>query len=95
MAAAEQERLPQRLAHPIGHLAGVLGRRHPLQDDHEFVPAETRQGVTRSDDTPEAFGHDAEHLVAHLVTEVVVDDLETIDVTEEHRDPSSGAGGLE
>ena len=38
---------------------------------------------------------DTEQLVAHLVTEVVVDDLEAIDVTEEHGHPTAGAVGLQ
>ena len=88
-------RLTQRLEHPVGHLAGILGRAHALEDDHELVAAETRQGVTRPDGTPEALGDDAEQLVADLVTEVVVDDLEPIDVAEEHGHPAAGAVGLE
>ena len=95
VAATEHDRFAQGVQHPVGHLAGVLGRGHPFQDDHEFVPTETGQRVARPDGTPEALSDDPQHLVAHPVAQVVVDDLEPIDVTEENGDATSRTISLE
>ncbi len=95
MATAEEHGLTQRLEHPAGDLARILRRAEALEDDHELVTPEPRQRVTRPDSTPEALCDDAQQLVTHLVAQVVVDDLEPIDVAEEHRHPVPRAFGLQ
>ena len=94
LVTGQRHRLPQRVQHPVGHLGGVVRRGHALQDHDELVTAEPRQRVAGAYGTAEPLGHDAEQLVPDLVSEVVVDDLELVDVPEEHGHAGPGAIGL-
>ena len=69
----------------VGDLAGVIGRGHALEEDHELVAAEARQRVAGPDRTAQAVPDDPQQLVADLVAQVVVDDLEAVDVAEQDR----------
>ena len=92
---AQRDRVVQRLEDGGGDLAGVVGRGDALEQDDELVAAEARQGVTGPDGTSQPVRDDPQQLVAHLVAQVVVDDLEAVDVTEEHGDPAAGPVRLE
>ena len=58
-----------------------------LQQQDEFVAALPAHGVGRAHAAGEPSGHLLQELVAHLVTERIVDDLEAVEVEEQHRDP--------
>ena len=56
------------------------------QHDDELVAAEAAEHVAVADDRPQALAHAAQQLVADPVTEAVVDDLEVVEVDEQHGD---------
>ena len=69
-------------------------------DDDELVAAEPRDGVVATDRGGEPSAHRDEQLVAGVVAEAVVDDLEAVEVEEEHRHhgpavTEAGEGGVE
>ena len=49
----------------------------------EFVTSEARQGVTRPHHAAQPVGYCTEDLIAHVVSEAVVDELEAVEI-EEH-----------
>ena len=57
-----------------------------VEEDGELVPAEPGEGVAGSNRLPEAPAHGRQDLVAHRVTQTLVDDLEAIQVQQQHRD---------
>jgi hypothetical protein len=63
-----------------------------LRDDDELVPAEPTHGVRGPDGAPQPLGDLHEQLVAHRMTERVVDALEVVDVA--HDQPHAAAGPL-
>ena len=52
---------------------------------HELVAAEAGDGVARPHERAQALGRLDEQLVADLVAQAVVDDLEAVEVEEQHR----------
>ncbi len=60
-------------------------------EDRELVTAETGHGVARSQHATEAVADGHEELVAGFVSQAVVDDLEVVEVEEEHRDATGAA----
>ena len=56
-----------------------------LGEDHELVTAETRDGVAVAHQLGEALGDGQQQAVADVVSEVVVDGLELVEVDEQHR----------
>ena len=91
--AGEHERLGERRDHPVG---GRLDRRRlgGIGDEHrELIPAQPRRGVALTDqaEQPHRGGH--QQLVADTVAHRVVDDLEVVEVHEQHADGRAGAAG--
>ena len=89
--AVEHERLVQGLGQAARHpervgLAGDAG-----QQDGELVAAEAGDDVARSQDAAQPLGHAAEEAIAGAVAERVVDDLEVVEVDEQHGDAPLGA----
>ena len=82
-ASANGWRAPDRAVGDLFDLA-LVGE--VLADHDELVAAESRHGVLAADGVGEAAAHRDEQLVARVVTEAVVDDLEAVEVEEEHRD---------
>ena len=58
----------------------------PVEQDRELVAAEAGHDVAGPQAGRQPFGERNEHAIADLVTQAVVDDLEPIDVEEQHRD---------
>ena len=58
-----------------------------VADDGELVAAEPRQAIARAQDPREAARRGREQLVAGLVAEAVVHDLEVVDVEQDEADP--------
>ena len=67
------------------HLRTVL-QRLLSGDHHELVAAEPADGIASSQRGAEPRSHPAQQLVAHVVTEGVVDALEVVQVDEQSRD---------
>ena len=67
---------------------------HRVQQHGELVAAESRDQVGRPEQRRERVRDGDEHVVAHLVTETVVDLLEPVDVDEEHRDAATRRGDV-
>ena len=68
-----------------GDPLGLGGVAHVGADDDELVAAETGHEVVGPDGVGEPVGHGQEELVARLVAEGVVDELEVVEVDEQHR----------
>ena len=85
LPAVEREGHVERLQDPTGHVRGVLGPFHLLEQDAELVAAESGHGVARPHAAAESSGHRCEQPVAGRVAEAVVDGLEVVEVDEEHR----------
>ena len=84
--AGDVERLAERRAQPAGghrrlRLVGDAGA-----EDRELVAAEARDQVALADRAAQALGDLDQQPVAGLVAEAVVDDLEVVEVEEQHRD---------
>ena len=92
----------QALGHELGveraeaHLAAVAGApgRRAVDHDDELVAAEAGELVADAHHRAEPLGDVAQQLVADGVAEAVVDDLEVVEVDEQHGD-LVGPGGLE
>ena len=57
----------------------------PAQDDHEFLAAKARDGVAAFHVLRHGAGDEAQHLIACLMTPVVIEPLEVIDVAHQKR----------
>ena len=57
-----------------------------LNEHDELVAAEARDDVARAQALPQARGHLAQQHVARVVAECIVDDLEAIEIDEQHGD---------
>ena len=65
----------------------------PLAEHRELVAAHARERVARREQRREALGELGQQLVAAIVAEAVVDDLEAVEAEPEHRDGAAVAGG--
>ena len=95
MPRTQPHRVTQRVEDGVRDVRGIVSRGHALQQDHELVAAEARERVTGPDGATETVPDDPQDLVADLMAEGVVDDLEAVDVAEEKRHPTPGAVGLQ
>ena len=78
----------------FGDARGIIDIGDVLQDDDELVTAQPRHRVGRPHGAAQAVSHFLEQFVADLVTERVVDDLETVEVEKHHRDAALAARRL-
>jgi hypothetical protein len=85
VAVAEADRLAQLAEDPTGNVDRVVGVAHVLEQHGEFVTTEASQQVARAQRLLQPFCHRDQQLVARVVAEAVVDQLEAVDVSEEHR----------
>jgi len=76
----------QRGGDPLGDADRLAGVAQVLEQHGELVAAEAGDGVGRADAGAEPAGDGDEELVADLVAEAVVDDLEPVEVEEEDAD---------
>ena len=82
--AGEGDGGAQRLLDAGGHRFGVPHVDYVLQQHGELVAAEAGQGVARTQGRVHALGDGDEQAVPGLVADAVVDDLEAVDVGEQH-----------
>src|SRR5262249_21663145 len=81
----DPERTPEGLDDPLRYEGSVSGRPDVLEQHGELIPADASDGVDATETAAEALRHLDEELVAAIVPEVVVDQLEPIEIQEEHR----------
>ena len=84
LVAAEIEGQGQLLLQPLGHVYRLGHARQIFQQHRELVAAEARHRVAGAQADFEAARDADEQLVADHVAETVVDDLEAVEVEEEH-----------
>ncbi len=85
LGVRERERLTERPDRALGDLFDLALVGEVLAHDDELVAAEPRDRVVATDRGGEPSAHRDEQLVAGVVAEAVVDDLEAVEVEEEHR----------
>ena len=81
----------QRVEDLAGDRRGVGGARHLGEQHHELVAAVAAHRVRLAHHRRQAFGGQAQHLVADGVAEGVVDLLEAVEVEEQQPDPRRAA----
>ena len=85
LAVLDLERRGQRLEHAVGDQLGLLAVGEVLQQHRELVAAEPRDGVPRAQRGLQPARDLDQQVVADEVPERVVDDLEAVEVEEQHR----------
>ena len=88
---AERERLLERVEHAPGERHRLALALEFLGEDHELVAAEPRDRVAVAHQLREPLGDRHQQAVADVVTEVVVDGLELVEVDEQHRQHAGAA----
>ena len=89
--AVEDQRLAQGLGQAARHPERVALARDAGQQDGELVAAEAGHDVGRTQHAAQPLGDAAEQAIAGAVAERVVDDLEVVEVDEQHGDAPAGA----
>ena len=85
LAGREHDRLVDRLGDALGDADRLVRAVELLADDEELVAAEPRHGVGRAHGVVEPRGERDEQVVAGPVAHRVVDELELVEVGEQHR----------
>ena len=83
---ADVERSGQSLLQPLGNRDRILWRADVVEQDRELVATEARRRVGRPQVGGDPFGHTGKQGVAKQVTKAVVDELEAVEVEEQHRE---------
>ena len=91
VAVLERERLGERLEQPLGDGDRVVGPGDVLAHEHELVAAEAGGHLVAADGGAQALGDGEQQAVAGVVAEAVVDDLEAVEVDEQHGDAAAAA----
>jgi len=73
-----------RLPHPLRDLLRHPWVVRPPADDRELVTADPREDVGLAHSAGQPVDHPAQHVVAGVVSQAVVDDLERVEVGEDH-----------
>ncbi len=81
----ELEGFPQRGSDPLGHQLGSQRRIQVLAEDHELVAGQPCQRVSRPQHAGQPRRHRDQQLVSQLMAVLVVDELEAVEVDEQHR----------
>ena len=89
--ADEHDRLVDRLRDALGDADRLVRAVELLADDEELVAAEPRDGVGRPHRVVQARRERHQQVVAGRVAERVVDELELVEVGEQHRDRAAVA----
>ena len=85
LTAVDLERRRQRLVQPLGHDRGAVHVADVVEQQRELVAADARDGVARPQRRLQALRDRHQQAVADKVAERVVDELEAVEVEEEHR----------
>ncbi len=93
--AADDERLPRHLLYLFQYAGDVAERAHVGDQQHELVAAIAREHVLSAHAALEAMAERAQQLVRRLVAARIVDELEVVEIEEQHADEVlPGFGGL-
>ena len=84
-ARAQRERVLERVEHALGQRQRLAVALDVLGEDHELVAAEARDRVAVAHQLGQPLGDGDQQPVADVVSEVVVDRLELVEVDEQHR----------
>ena len=84
LLAGDAHRFGQAADHPFGHHHGVARFLDAIDDDGEFVAAEARDRVRFAHATADAARGLLQQFVADQVADRIVDDLEAVEIEEEH-----------
>ena len=82
--AVDLKRRGQRLQHLLRHAGHIVLGGNVIEQDHELVTPEARHGVAVTHAALEPLGQLLQQAVTHLVTECIVDGLETVQFHEQH-----------
>ena len=93
LALLEEERPLQLGAEPLGHRGDRARVLHVLEEHGELVAAEPGDGVLRPQADGQPLAESDEELIARAVSEAVVDDLEAVEIEEEHGEQLASALG--
>ncbi len=83
---AEMEGLAQRVEEALGALEHRCALLHGLEDHHEFVVVEAGDGVRRGGVFSQADRRGTPQLVAALVSALIIEALEAVEIDEAHAD---------
>jgi hypothetical protein len=92
LPAVEQHRAAQRLEQPVRHRGGLLLVAHRAAEHRELVAAEAGHQVPFADRALEPLADLHEQAVTRVVAERVVDQLEVVEVEEQHGERLLAAG---
>ena len=93
--SSDLHRLVERREQPLGHGHGVARDTGTRQQHRELIAAGARPGDTGACSGGQPGGHGAEQHLTGAVAKTVVDDLEGVEVHEQHSQAvTGGAGGL-
>ncbi len=87
------EGVGQHVGDFVGDPVGLVPGGQVLADEHELVPRKSSDRVTRPQDAAEPLGDRDEDLVTDMVSVIVVDLLEVVEIGEQHRHQRAVAGG--
>ncbi len=93
LAPGEHERPGERTRELLDHRGDVARIREVLEQHREFVAAQPGDRVIPAQGLAQPLADQAQRLVAGVVAEGVVDDLEAIEIEEQHRHVSRGPRG--
>ncbi len=85
IAPFDPERRAQGIEHFNGDFGGILLLRQPLQQDHEFIPAQAGHQIAMPQATGQPRGHGFEQQVPHGVPQAVVNGFEPVQIEKEDR----------
>ena len=83
--AAQLQGLAQRRQQLAGDAFDIVAFGGFLQDDDEFVAAEPRHDVARTQRAAQPAGDFHQQHVAGIMAQRIVDDLEAVEIDEQHR----------
>ncbi len=86
LMSVDDERRRELVEHFACDHDDVVARSHFGQQQRELVAAESRQRVAAAQTSLQSIGYRFQQPVAHRMTERVVDDLESIEIEEHHRE---------
>ncbi|OIQ74110.1 hypothetical protein GALL_442450 [mine drainage metagenome] len=92
MAFAVQHGLAELVAQVVGLAHGLRSVVCVSREHQKFVAAEAGSGVVRAGELHQALRGFDQHLVADRVTEGIIDQLESVEVDEQHRKALPGWG---
>ena len=86
LVAAQLQRLAEHLQQVAGDAFDVVGFGGFIENDDEFVAAEPRHDVARAQCMAQPVGDLHQQEVAGVVSQRIVDDLEAVEIDEQHRE---------